>query len=35
MPEGARRLGWFLALWCSSVLAFAGVVYLLRALLPR
>jgi hypothetical protein len=35
MPEGARRLGWFVALWCVSVLAFAGVVYGLRAIMPR
>lgn len=30
-----RRLGWFVLLYGSSVMAFAALVYGLRAIVPR
>jgi hypothetical protein len=35
-PGGLRsQLGWFVLLYCGSAVAFAAVVYGLRALVPR
>ena len=34
MADGrARRLGWFVFLWCAGVVAVGGAAYLMRALL--
>ena len=34
-PRGAARIAWFVLIYVASLLAFAALVYGLRALVPR